>query len=959
MRYDAFISYRHGGLDGRVAEKLHKMLESYRVPEAIAKRTGKKKLARVFRDREELPTSANLSDSINEALESSEFMLLICSRRTCESLWVMREVERFGQLHGKDKIITLLIDGEPDESFPHGLREREVGGETVFVEPLAADIRAETAKGSLKLLKEEKLRLLAPILGCAFDDLRRRHRRRRLQRAAAVIAAAFAFAISFGMFSAYQLMQINRQMQLKLENQSMVLAEYSAAQLAAGDRDMAILLALAALPDDISRPQRPLVAEAEMALAEALGVYDITEGFKPHRAVTLPAPPGRVVLSPDERFAAALYPYELAIINTENGRVTAVAPTIRSALADALFLRNGLIVFTGEDEIQAYSVNGDDRPKPFASFPGRATNLAVSGDELVIAAVYKDEGRAMLFSGEAHAIGGVLGEVDFAGKSMRIPADDGFINPHDTLFALSADGAKLAVSFSDGSASVFDAATGHETVIYAPSGAVHFSGGFYGDTLLFSVVETEPYYSALVVYDAARGEEIGRYESNDLNFIPLADTYGLFASFDNHIMAVDAQTGDVLHAASSGARVAAFSFGGGGFLISERDGAYRFTAQGGVFESDYVCHFTDIGSRYALTGSRDSKTVRILKKNPAVGEAIIYYDMSYRFSEAKIGPENIVFYSHTGMRLFDFDGNLAAETLFFDPELVRNTEYDAQSGNVAVIYDSVFRLYSGTDATLLLEARGKPGVRSVIYTEFGVSVTDEDGLVTLYDLATGGAADTRQAPEGTERALILGGELVHVAGGTVFHGPYEISAGQMAFGGRMADIIGAGRIGGGYAFAVSDDESIHVLTFDGGSLKSAFFAETRGRAEAYFTGGCVFISPMHGDASAYTLDGRFIRSFAQSGYLAEVFEAGGYIAAGYVSSASERYSLLLRPDGLETVALLPGFLGMTSDGLLVLDSGARLNAVRLVTTPELVNMARYRLGGRELTAEETEAFRAG
>ncbi|MDR1961362.1 MAG: toll/interleukin-1 receptor domain-containing protein, partial [Gracilibacteraceae bacterium] len=303
MRYEVFISYRHGELDGLVAEKLHKMLETYRIPDAIAKKAGKKKLARVFRDREELPTSSNLSDSINEALENSEFLLLICSRRTCGSQWVMREVERFGELRGKDRIITLLIDGEPEEAFPPGLREREVGGETIFVEPLAADIRAATWAESIKLLKEEKLRLLAPVLGCAFDDLRRRHLRRRLQRAAALIGAAFAFTLSFGSFSAWQYARIDREMQLKLENQSYVLAEYSAAVLADGDRGTALLLALAALPENPDRPERPPVRAAERALADALGIYDVFGGFRPHLAMTLPAAPGKILLSPDGRLA--------------------------------------------------------------------------------------------------------------------------------------------------------------------------------------------------------------------------------------------------------------------------------------------------------------------------------------------------------------------------------------------------------------------------------------------------------------------------------------------------------------------------------------------------------------------------------------------------------------------------------------------------------------------------------
>ena len=42
-KYDAFISYRHTEPDKSIAEKLHKMLETYRASK-IAKKIGKKKL---------------------------------------------------------------------------------------------------------------------------------------------------------------------------------------------------------------------------------------------------------------------------------------------------------------------------------------------------------------------------------------------------------------------------------------------------------------------------------------------------------------------------------------------------------------------------------------------------------------------------------------------------------------------------------------------------------------------------------------------------------------------------------------------------------------------------------------------------------------------------------------------------------------------------------------------------
>ncbi|MBR4278390.1 MAG: toll/interleukin-1 receptor domain-containing protein, partial [Lachnospiraceae bacterium] len=71
MRYDAFISYRHTPLDMEMAKKVHTGLETYHVPGAVKKKTGKKKIQRVFRDQEELPIGSDLNDNIAGALKES------------------------------------------------------------------------------------------------------------------------------------------------------------------------------------------------------------------------------------------------------------------------------------------------------------------------------------------------------------------------------------------------------------------------------------------------------------------------------------------------------------------------------------------------------------------------------------------------------------------------------------------------------------------------------------------------------------------------------------------------------------------------------------------------------------------------------------------------------------------------------------------------------------------------
>ena len=949
-QYDAFISYRHGELDGMVAERLHKLLETYRIPAALAKKLGKKKLDRIFRDREELPTSANLSDSINEALESSRFLILICSKRTCGSLWVMREVERFGALRGKDKIITLLIDGEPDEAFPPDLRKREVNGETVFVEPLAADIRAETAKKSLKLLNEEKLRLLSPVLGCRFDDLRRRHRRRKIQQIATVVTSAFIGVAAFGLFATHQYIQINRQMQLKLENQSYVLAEYAANQLAAGNPDVATLLALEALPKNLTKPERPYVPAAERALADALMVYNTGSGFQPHRAITLPAPANQVLLSPGEQYAAILCGYELLIADTESGRILETLPAQRHALNDVVFLNEHVLIYTGETGIAAFDLLS--RSQVWQNVP--ASKLALSGDGNTLAAVYRDASTAQLYDLRGGTLGpSPLDPISFGEKSMPIPVNGALYNPNNGVFSLNQDGTALAVSFSDGSLHIFDAATGIASQVETIPNATFFSGGFYRNAL--GVAATGATESNYVLYDAFNDITIMSYtvEASVGQFKPFTLPDGHYMSLGNEVFFIDRSTGAAQRIAGIGSRIEALDKQGESYLLSETAGAYHVvnlddTNEARSFQSDYTNDFLDLGDRFALTGSRNAPMVRILRYTDRSAQELFAYDETYFFSEARIQAEldRVVFYSFQGMRIYNLEGILIGKADFPSASPVRDTQYDDASGNIIVIYDDALLIYSAITGKPLVDVKAK----SVIYTPFGVGVLHENGGAALYDLATGEGTPS-QPEDGAERALPTVEGLLTVRGGRVYLHHEDLGAG---------DIIGAGYAPNGTLyFAISDGTTGAVFSLKGNTAKLCFAFETLGQAEAFFSGGYVFISPMIGDADAYALDGTFVRSFRENGALAEVVMLGDTICANYyLTATTQRFSLLLAPGSLEPVAHLPGFLGGTDDGRLVLDSGSALESLTLLTTTQLMEYGTEQLSGKTLTPEERQMYKA-
>ncbi|MCD7777871.1 MAG: TIR domain-containing protein [Clostridiales bacterium] len=207
--YKAFISYRHEPFDKKVADRLQKMLERYKIPKGI----GKNEKWKVFRDETELPTSSDLSSDIKTALEESEFLIVICSSALKSSRWCLEEITYFKGLHSGSvkNIITLLIEGKPEEVFPseicvssvERINERgEVIKKEIEVEPLAANIADVSESRAFKKLNTEFLRIAAPLIGCGFDALYNRDRKRKVKNIGIAASAAFVLISAFGLYNA-------------------------------------------------------------------------------------------------------------------------------------------------------------------------------------------------------------------------------------------------------------------------------------------------------------------------------------------------------------------------------------------------------------------------------------------------------------------------------------------------------------------------------------------------------------------------------------------------------------------------------------------------------------------------------------------------------------------------------------------------------------------------------------
>ena len=206
-RFRAFISYSHA--DKAVADWLHRVLESYRLPpRLVGQQTAvgevPAKLAPIFRDRDELPAAGDLSAELLTALERSSFLIVIASPPAAESRWVNEEVRYFKQVHGEGRVLVLIVDGTPGsddatECFPLAVRRRvdEQGRiSDQAVEPIAADLRPG---GDGKRLA--KLKLVAGLTGLALDKLVQREQARRQRRLAVLAAIASLIAVSMSILA--------------------------------------------------------------------------------------------------------------------------------------------------------------------------------------------------------------------------------------------------------------------------------------------------------------------------------------------------------------------------------------------------------------------------------------------------------------------------------------------------------------------------------------------------------------------------------------------------------------------------------------------------------------------------------------------------------------------------------------------------------------------------------------
>lgn len=696
---------------------------------------------------------------------------------------------------------------------------------------------------------------------------------------------------------------------MEAEQKSYTLAGLSEEALNSGNAEMAVKYALDAIPikKNIFAPKA--IAKAKKALTDAEGIYDLSDGYKLHKTVSLSAESFKLALSPNGEKGVAICAFEAVIFDTDSGNIIATLPIYKSALSDAIFIDNNTLIYAGENGLSAYDIeNGKTiwTGKP-------ATGISVSNDKKSIAVICRDESKAILYdtNGQEKKV------IDFNGKKQRVVNHDVFSDPRDNILSLNNDGSLLAVSFDDGSVAIYNTKNGDKYInALDKSDYIHMEGGFNGKYFAFSATNSNS--SEFHIFDT----ENDKYTVNftlDSKIGVKANENAIYIYNLSTIVRINPETGEQKEMAYTDSDITAFACNLKNTVVITKKKEYLFYDEDADLIDRYSSgqenlNFADIKGKYAILASSDTNEVKILKKKEFSDYNICSYDNDYFHDEARISDDGkrLLLFSYKGFRLYETNGNLIKEVEMPNPKKIYDQQYSRKSGNLAVIYDDAFRLYSGTTGELIYEAEN---LKSVLYSSYGVHILGNDNCFKLIDIDTGKELikENVKGDFGAYCGFIVDRDF--------------LGKGKMT---------GAGKTKQGYFFTVSTGDICSVYDEKG---KKRFELEMQEQNESFFTDTEVIISPLHGTPVVYSLEsGKKVADLEKDAYVTYITQLDNYVMSEYVSAQGEHYGILLDKNTYEPLAYLPKLTDI-SNGKLIFDyHKGTLRETELYSLEELIQI---------------------
>ncbi|MBR4082988.1 MAG: protein kinase [Lachnospiraceae bacterium] len=585
------------------------------------------------------------------------------------------------------------------------------------VVPLGADVCspavAAIIKKAMAPMPEDRYQTAEEMLN-AFLQLHRKDKRviKRRKRIITSVAMLSTMFLAGGAMTFVGLKQMEQQQEAR------ALAEYSANALAEGDITTAVQQALKAIPSGNSVFEGEVTAEAQKALTDALGVYNLADGFHAMDSLKLPAAPFDVAVTSTGSRMAVVYGYEVAVYDMGTQKKLVALPIQESALSDALFVNEEQIIYAGDQGVTAYDLS----EKKDIWTGEKATTLALSADGSILAAVDRDTDYATIYS---VADGTVLAKCSFNGLHMPKVANDIFADPGNDILALNEDGSMLAVSFANGGLMIFDWKNPeNDLILYDESEYKKFKGGFSGNYFAFAVEKSGEAEFGLVDIDNA--EYVGGYSSQD-SILLQADESGIFVANGSLLVELDPETMEEKELAyTQDTRIVSFKTGDKYTLVATDDNGFAFYDKAARLTSKQYgtekCDFVVMTQDYAAVANRNETGVRLLQLESHEKSQLLCYDARYAHDEARISKDGktAMLFDYKGFCIYDLQGELLAEVELPDAENIYDQQFRKKKDGSyleVIWYDGTRRHYSATDGTVISEEHGKAPDKD-LYEEF-------------------------------------------------------------------------------------------------------------------------------------------------------------------------------------------------------------------------------------------------
>lgn len=175
-KYFAFISYNSH--DIALGKRLQRKLESYRMSATLCSEHGwqRKPINPVFFAPYDIQPGG-LSQEIQDRLNASRHLIVICSPHSAKSEWVGKEIEYFHQLGRTKNIHFFIVEGEPHSGNPDTECFNPIVETLGLPEILGANIHEQIFRWSWLNKERAYVQLISKLLGVEFDAIWQRHKR--------------------------------------------------------------------------------------------------------------------------------------------------------------------------------------------------------------------------------------------------------------------------------------------------------------------------------------------------------------------------------------------------------------------------------------------------------------------------------------------------------------------------------------------------------------------------------------------------------------------------------------------------------------------------------------------------------------------------------------------------------------------------------------------------------------